>query len=298
MRRHGTDKEVYVTEPGNVKSLGIRQRSLPLVTRSNVLVAMVVPRPSVVGWDTMTTIAQLSDLHLSDDDPYPLEALRAAVAALLDLPAPPDCVVLTGDLADHGRPSEYAQLREALTPLPMPVHPLPGNHDDVTALLTAFSSVPSANYAVAAGDVRLVCCDSTIPGENGGRLSDPEWLDATLSEAPDTPTVVAMHHPPFRLGVEWVDAMGHARPETLAGVISGHPQVVRVIAGHVHTGAVTEFAGTVATSCPSTWRQIYLDPDGPPALSTAPPGMALHVIDGMSAVTHFRPIGDRPLGDV
>jgi 3',5'-cyclic-AMP phosphodiesterase len=64
----------------------------------------------------MTIIAQLSDIHISDEDPEPAHALRRAVAALLDLAARPDCVVLTGDLADHGRPSEYALLRAELAP--------------------------------------------------------------------------------------------------------------------------------------------------------------------------------------
>ena len=66
----------------------------------------------------------------------------------------------------------------------MPVHPLPGNHDDVGALLAAFPEVPAANYAVTVAGVRLLCCDSTVPGQDGGDLSDPGWLDATLAEEP------------------------------------------------------------------------------------------------------------------
>jgi 3',5'-cyclic-AMP phosphodiesterase len=176
----------------------------------------------------------------------------------------------------------------------MPVHPLPGNHDDVDALLAAFPAVPSANYAVTVAGVRLLCCDSTIPGRPGGELSDPDWLDAALAEHPGTPAVVAMHHPPFEIGVEGIDAMGHARPERLAAVVGRHPQVVRVIAGHVHAAAVRSFAGTVATTCPSTYRQLHVDPGGPMALSDAPPGLALHLIDGRDAVTHFRPLGETP----
>jgi 3',5'-cyclic-AMP phosphodiesterase len=242
----------------------------------------------------MTIIAQLSDIHLSDGAPEPTLALRRAIATLLDLPDRPDCVVLTGDLADHGRPAEYALLREELTPLPMPVCPLPGNHDDVAALLAAFPEIPAANYAHAVNGVRLVCCDSTVPGRDGGELSDPAWLDATLAEAPDTPTVVAMHHPPYPIGVGWIDdTMGHARPERLAAVVGRHPQVIRVIAGHVHAGSVTGFAGTVAVTCPSTFRQLYVDTTGRPALSDGPPGLALHLIDGPRAVTHFRPIGEQ-----
>ena len=136
-----------------------------------------------------------------------------------------------------------------------------------------------------------MCCDSTIPGQPGGTLSDPEWLDATLAEEPGTPAVVAMHHPPYPTGVRWIDAMGHAHPERLAAVVARHPQVVRVIAGHVHTGSVSGFAGTVATTCPSTYQQIHADPGGGPAGSSAKPGFALHLIDGLNAVTHFHPVG-------
>jgi 3',5'-cyclic-AMP phosphodiesterase len=240
----------------------------------------------------MTIIAQLSDLHLSDDDPAAGQALREAVDTVLALTTPPDGIVLTGDLTDHGRAGEYALLRTELERLPMPVHPLPGNHDDIAALLEAFPAVPAANYAVTVGDVRLVCCDSTITGQAGGTLSDPEWLEATLAEEPGMPTIVAMHHPPFPIGVRWIDEMGHAHPGRLATVIARHPQVVRVIAGHVHTGSVTGFAGTVATTCPSTYRQIHVDPGGPKALSSVKPGFALHLIDGLNAVTHFRPVAE------
>src|SRR5690242_4840687 len=152
----------------------------------------------------MTILAQLSDLHLSDEDPTPTRALRKALTALLALTTPPDAVVLTGDLADHGRPGEYALLRDELERLPMPAYPLPGNHDDAGALLAAFPALPGPNYTVRAGGVRLLCCDSTVPGQTGGELSDPEWLDAALSEEPDTPAVVAMHHPPYAIGVGWI----------------------------------------------------------------------------------------------
>jgi Icc protein len=242
----------------------------------------------------MTILAQLSDIHLADDDPAPTRALHEAVTSLLALSTPPDAVVLTGDLTDHGRPAEYALLAEEIARLPMPVHPLPGNHDDVGALLAAFPQLPGRNYAVKVGGVRLLCCDSTIPGQPGGDLSDPDWLDATLAEEPDTPTVVAMHHPPYAIGVGWIDRMGHARPARLASVIERHPQVVRVIAGHVHTGSMSAFAGTVATTCPSTYRQLFIDPGGPAALSDAAPGYALHLIDGTRAVTHFRRVGETP----
>src|SRR5262249_38011394 len=119
------------------------------------------PSPPQLCWvGGMTILAQLSDLHLSDEDPTRTESVRGAVSNLPALATPPDAVVLTGDLTDHGRPSEYALLRKELERLPMPVHPLPGNHDDVAALLEAFPDLPGANYEVTVAGVRLLCCDS------------------------------------------------------------------------------------------------------------------------------------------
>lgn len=122
------------------------------------------------------------------------------------------------------------------------------------------------------------------------------WLETTLAAAPDAPDVVAMHHPPYRLGITGLDAMGHADPDRLADVLRRHPQVLRVITGHAHAASAASFAGTVAIYCPSTYRQMHLDlrPGAPVTLSDAPAGFALHVIEDGTAVTHFRTVGEAP----
>jgi len=77
-------------------------------------------------------IAHLSDLHLARGPLAvpPAAALADALARALALEPRPDCVVITGDLADTGHPDEYAALRAILRKCPVPVHLLPGNHDD------------------------------------------------------------------------------------------------------------------------------------------------------------------------
>ncbi|MBX6767183.1 MAG: phosphodiesterase [Actinomadura rubrobrunea] len=269
----------------------------------------------------MAIIAQLSDIHLAagrdgavDDASGPVRALRAAVSSLLSLPARPDAVVLTGDLADGGRPAEYERLHALLSPLPMAVHPLPGAHDDRDALRAAFRDHPAVaasgrkpqdpvQYAVDVAGTRLVCCDTTVPGQpygamDGGRL---DWLDRTLAEAPDTPTIVATYHPPQPVGIRFIDGIGFTDAEAFAEVIARHRQVVRVISGLVHRGTVASLAGTVSTTCPSTYRQLYLDMTRPgrAAVTGEPAGFAVHLVaDGM-ATTHFAPSGDyRPLMQV
>ncbi|MFF5258880.1 metallophosphoesterase [Actinomadura viridis] len=270
----------------------------------------------------MAIIAQLSDTHIAAglggtvaDDSGPVRALRAAVAGLLSLPARPDAVVITGDLTENGLPAEYARLHALLSPLPMPVYPMPGNHDLRDNLRAAFGDHPVVGasgvrpqaplqYAVDVAGVRLVCCDTTVDGAPYGAMDADRlaWLDAALAAAPDTPTVVATHHPPYPLGIRFIDDMRFLDPAGFEEIIGRHPQVVRVISGHVHRGSVGSLAGRVSTTCPSTYRQLFLDLTRPgrAAVTGEPAGFAVHLVTaGGNATTHFVPTGNyRPLMDI
>ena len=57
--------------------------------------------------------------------------------------APLDAILVTGDIADHGRPSEYAEARAILS-APCPVLFLPGNHDERDAFRRGLLSGPGA----------------------------------------------------------------------------------------------------------------------------------------------------------
>src|SRR4051794_16738968 len=132
-------------------------------------------------------LVQLSDPHLGG--PGAAEALAAGVARVLALDTPPDAVLVSGDIADTGAPAEYELARELLAPLGPPVRLLAGNHD----------ALPERTaYAVACGGLRLVACDTSIPGRDDGRL-DVGWLAARLAEDTETPTIVALHHHPVAL---------------------------------------------------------------------------------------------------
>ena len=145
-------------------------------------------------------LAQLSDPHIQDDDSA--AALAAAVRAVLELTPLPDAVLVSGDLAEHGTAAEYERVRELLAPLPMPVHVLPGNHDDRDAMRAQLGAVQTADV----GGLRLIACDTTQPGRDDGRL-DVAWLAARLAES-DAPTIVAMHHPPVEIGIPALDRIG------------------------------------------------------------------------------------------
>jgi 3',5'-cyclic AMP phosphodiesterase CpdA len=146
--------------------------------------------------------------------------------------------------------------------------------------------------------VRLIGLDTQVPGQPGGRLCAERlaWLDARLGEAAARPTVVFMHHPPFVTGLQAMDAMGLEGKEELAAVIRRHPQVERLVCGHVHRPMTRRFAGTVATTCPATAHQIALELPPTPRLSVVmePPACMLHLWLGADAglVSHVSVIGD------
>jgi 3',5'-cyclic AMP phosphodiesterase CpdA len=72
----------------------------------------------------MRTLVHLSDLHFGRVDAQLLEPLRAAVVA-----ARPELVVVSGDLTQRARTSEFEQARRYLDRLPQPQIVIPGNHD-------------------------------------------------------------------------------------------------------------------------------------------------------------------------
>jgi Icc protein len=238
-------------------------------------------------------IAQLSDPHGSRP------ALDAAVAAVLALRPLPDAVLVSGDLADAGATEEYARVRDSLAALPMPVHVLPGNHDDAGALCAAFE-LATTRASMRCGPVRLVTCDTSVPGTDGGRLDEEQlaWLDDELAADRVTPTLVAMHHPPILTGIPASDAIGLPRAErtTLAEVLARHPQVQLVVAGHVHRPIVGRLGKRPVFICPSVDLQVRLDFIEREAfgLVPEPPAIAVHVLVGDEVVTHLQPTGYRP----
>jgi len=229
--------------------------------------------------------------------------LEDCVADILVRPQRPDAIIVTGDLVDYGRPDEYALLRELLAPLPMPIFLLPGNHDERGTLRAAFPEhaylrqwEPFIQYAIEDFTVRLVALDSVIPMQGGGTLCGERlaWLERTLSARPATPTIVALHHPPFKTGIGHMDRVGFDASDALAAVIVRHPQVERVIAGHLHRPITARFAGTVASTCPSPAHQVALDiaHDAADDFILEPPAYQLHWWSGMQLITHTAYVGD------
>jgi Icc protein len=256
-------------------------------------------------------IGQISDTHIKADGKFAYRvvdtagALRRCVAEILRLPQQPDVLLFTGDIVDNGQADEYALVRELLAPLGMPVYLSPGNHDSRDQMRLSFPDHAYLQqpgefiqYAVEDYPVRILALDTMIPGKSGGALCEKRlrWLDEALRKAPDRPTVVTMHHPPFATGLSHMDTIGlTSGAQALGAIVQRHPQVERLLCGHLHRSIVRRFHGTVASTCPSPAHQAALDfaPGVPPSFMMEPPGFQLHLwSDRLGLVSHTASIGN------
>ncbi|GAB1514111.1 phosphodiesterase [Actinophytocola sp. KF-1] len=243
-------------------------------------------------------LAHISDLHIGQDrgdgGARALRRARDVVERLNGIDGELDGVLVTGDLADHGLPEEYETVRELLAALRFPVATCPGNHDVRGAfragLLGETAADGPVNRVHRIGGYTIAMADSSIPGRNEGHLDDETlaWLDKTLTT--DDPALVCFHHPPRELGIPFVDGIRLHEADGLAEVVLAHDNVVAVLCGHAHTGAVSTFAGRPLVVAPGVVSTAVLPFESAEVLDYGlPPAVAFHVLDGdRGLVTHFR----------
>lgn len=247
-------------------------------------------------------IAQISDLHVLADgaalggqvDTH--AALAAAIDHIGALDPRPDLVLATGDLAQDGLPEDYALLRTAFDGLAMPVYVIPGNHDNRNHLRAAFADcgyLPETgaflHYTVDTDPLRLIGLDTVIQDEVGGQMCRErlQWLERRLSEQPERPTAIFMHHPPFATGIAFMDRPAFGGAAELEALVGRFPCVQLVTCGHVHRAIQTQWAGTLAAVAPSIVFQMALElaEDAPSAFVVEPPALSLHLWRGKGGPT-------------
>ncbi|MEA1938967.1 MAG: phosphodiesterase [Pseudomonadota bacterium] len=256
-------------------------------------------------------IAHLSDCHIDKPD-APLiggidtaERLAAAVDHINFHSPRPDAVLIAGDLSNDGTAESYDVLADIIGRLTVPVFAVPGNHDRIDHFRKLFegaSWLPGPNlpinFAVEDFPVRLIGIDTSIPGEPQGEIDfeTADWLDKTLAERPDTPTLILMHHPPITTGMVFMDMVRAYTTAPFVETLLHSPQVMAILCGHLHRTTIGQRAGVPIITAPCTGHPLALDliHGLPPHWTEEPPGYLLHLIDyetgGM--VTHTAALGD------
>jgi 3',5'-cyclic AMP phosphodiesterase CpdA len=210
------------------------------------------------------------------------------------LSRPLDALIITGDISNTGSTADYEWLRARLGPFAAVVA-VPGNHDSRPALrgvlLGQEEHAEPINTVHDIGGLTVLACDSTVPGEDAGLLTDEtvNWLDEALATAGSKgPAIVAFHHPPVLLHDAYMDAMRQFEAGRLANVLRRHTRVLGILCGHAHQAVRTSFAGIPLAIAPSVapWSRLPWEKE---MTATAPPGFAVHAVTRDSGfTTHFR----------
>lgn len=219
-------------------------------------------------------IAQISDLHLRTDGRLlkgkvdTVAALNAAIEHLNALSPRPDLVLATGDLVNKAHTQDYQFMARQFERLEMPVYVIPGNHDDREMMRRNFSdrgylpeNGPFLHYALDDFPLRLVGLDSKRDGHDGGEMCEQrlQWLDDTLSAAPQRPTLIFMHHPPFVSGIGFMDKLEFVNAARMEEIVRRHSQVAATVCGHMHRPISVAWGGAIACAAPSLVFQMTLD---------------------------------------
>jgi 3',5'-cyclic AMP phosphodiesterase CpdA len=186
-------------------------------------------------------IAHLSDLHFGAVDPVVVEAAIRAVSA-----ARPHLVVVSGDLTQRARSSQFHAARAFLDALPAPQIVVPGNHDVPLWNVLARGWTPLGKYRRIVGpDLAPFYADAEIAalGLNtarsftikDGRINREQLAAATVHfsrAAPAAMKIVVTHHPFDQPEAERSgDIVGRARLAIDAFTALG---VDLILSGHLH----------------------------------------------------------------
>lgn len=230
-------------------------------------------------------ILQLSDTHFLEDGEvaegsgsYDTDAAFEAVFADIGEHSDLDLVVVTGDVADHGRPGQYAKAAAALARFDVPVNVCPGNHD-FSAPFTAGLGRPSVGTSrvIEIGNWAFLFVDSNagvMSQDENGLLQDPDgegrlhgngslgtresaWVRQMCAATTAEYVFVWLHHPPDApIPMTYDEAYAGEWHALLADL-----SIIRGFgAGHTHIPEKYELDGRPVFVAPSFKNNFSLEP--------------------------------------
>jgi len=240
----------------------------------------------------MLKILQLTDCHLLPDPQGRLMGVntenncRQVLEQAFSEHHSFDLVLLTGDLAQAPSENTYRRLCEILKPYATLCLALPGNHDDAELLRRIFHQAPFiSNKELTLNDWKIICLDSQRPDSQGGLLLDQElnFLQQSLKQTPDTPTLVAVHHHCLPTNSRWLDTMIIENHRGFLQLLSQYPQVKLVLSGHIHQVMEKQRHHFQILGSPASCFQFKAG-SSEFAIDTLPPGYRVLTLDNNGRV--------------
>jgi Icc protein len=227
-------------------------------------------------------LLQISDTHLhaAADSRMRGVTTYATFLAVLehakrDRRWPVDAILATGDIVQDESRAGYERFRASLEPLGVPVHSIPGNHDDPKLM----GEILASGRFHLGGELRrgswsVVLLSTFLAGEDAGGLGPArlQGLKQALAAHSTQHVLVAMHHHPLPTGSAWLDGVALRDAAAFWSIIDANKNVRGVVCGHVHQAGDQTRNDVRFLTTPSTCAQ-FLPGNEFFALDTRPPGM-------------------------
>jgi 3',5'-cyclic-AMP phosphodiesterase len=210
-------------------------------------------------------VLQLTDTHLLREakqemlgintEKYFLKVMQQAFA----LNRHYDLMMITGDLTQNPCEESYQRLYYYLTPLALPVICLPGNHDNIGLMQSILNSANvSCKQQYLFDSWQIICLNSQIPNNPGGRLEDCELtlLEQCLADYPNHHAMIAVHHHCTPTNSVWMDTMMITNSQKFIDLVLRYPQAKVVITGHIHQCLTAQIQNLHILGTPSTCFQF------------------------------------------
>lgn len=237
----------------------------------------------------------------------PIERLEGCLSDITRWHGDADFCVMSGDLTNKGDPEAYAWLAERLASFPLKTFLIPGNHDERAAMAKAFPHMERdengfIQYVHNTPEGVFLFLD-TLKGPVSEGEYDPErraWLAEQLKAVRGRPVWVFMHHPPFDVGIPYMDRIKLEEPDAFADVLTAHDDIRHIFFGHVHRAAYVNWRGIPCTCLPGTNHQIPLlrESIGGTSYSVEPPMYGVVLINDGQTLVHFDACLDRTHADM
>lgn len=173
--------------------------------------------------------------------------------------------ILAGDCAHlQGKVEDYQTFKsiliEPLTGAGMPLHIVPGNHDEREHLQSILPQAPTVlpgRFAsvIPSRHANWFLLDSLAKtGQLGGQLGPEQlrWLDGKLAGSAEKPAIIVLHHPPDMRALIPAASPNLRDGDRLRGVLLRHPHVKACIFGHTHACGLEQQDGIHLINLPAT----------------------------------------------
>lgn len=197
----------------------------------------------------MTAILHISDPHFGTERPGVLEALNAFI-----VDSRPELVILSGDVTQRARASQFEAARRFIAQLPAPALVIPGNHDIPLYNVLMRWWNPYGNYRKAMGPdlepiyesdrILAIGLNTTRPARHKDGEVSEEQIDRVAKRLEGARSgqlrLVALHHP-VRAKVESdLSNLLHGREAAMSAWVDAGADLL--LAGHIHLPYVMPLA--------------------------------------------------------